>query len=123
MKGYNSNRQDWEPVVFSKSKTREKSKPKKSYQNNASGSSRKAQADGDIPNVRKGGKSLANAIRDARNNLGLSQTQLNQKCSLPKNTVQSYENGTATYNAQHVNKLSRVLKVPLPRPQKKRTTK
>lgn len=77
------------------------------------------------PSVVYTSNDLSSSIKTARNiklmpsGEVMTQAELDKACGLPKNTVRDYENGTATYNAEHINKIARVLGVNLPRPKKK----
>lgn len=70
---------------------------------------------------------LAKAIQIARTKTksrtdplrSMNQSELDNACALPKNTVRDYENGTAQYIPEQVNAMSRVLATALPRPSKK----
>jgi ribosome-binding protein aMBF1 (putative translation factor) len=59
------------------------------------------------------------ALQKARQDKGMTQDTLNRMCNFPKGTITGYENGTATINADHLNKLNAILGVKLPRPVKK----
>lgn len=68
---------------------------------------------------------LGIAIQQARiaeNNklkMNLTQTELDNLCSFPKNTIRDYENSSAIINPEQLNKINRVLGIKLPRPHKK----
>ena len=126
--------QDWKPVVLRRNKTKDEMKRdgslstvKRTGNPNSHGSSllgAKAANDFDPENIQKivtSNQDLGKAIQKARTAKGWKQLELDQKCNLPKNTCQTYENGKAVYNAQHVNKMARILGVTLPRPNKKKS--
>lgn len=59
---------------------------------------------------------LSKAIQTARCAKNMKQTDLDNACSFPKNTVRDYENGSAKINHAQINKMITVLGVTLPRP-------
>ncbi|KAJ1535161.1 multiprotein-bridging factor 1 [Nowakowskiella sp. JEL0078] len=64
--------------------------------------------------VAKVDKSVAQAIREARNKLGLTQTQLAQKINEKATVINEYEAGKATNpNQQILSRLERALNVKL----------
>ena len=48
----------------------------------------------------------------------MTQTELNQRCGFPANTVKNYETCTAAIVPSQIDKLNRILGVKLPRPDK-----
>lgn len=138
-------RQDWEPVILKKrtpkttngaqtktSNTEPKTVLRKASPNNNNAvnlpkSILYESTDQDpetLPTVLKTNGNLSTAIRSARNakimpnGLTMTQSELDLASQVPKNTVRDYENGTAVYNAEQVNKIARVLGVTLPRPKR-----
>ena len=62
-------------------------------------------------------------IQRARTNKKLSQKELANKMNVNVNIIQEYENGKATPNPQMLNKMSRILGVPLSKKKKKNNNK
>ena len=131
--------QDWEPVVLRRHKTK-KEKIKEgdliSVRKHQSSNSRplsvskKMANDFDPENIQKiviSNHELGKALQCARGNASsrsnpdksMSQSELDQICSFPKNTVRDYENGTTKIVPEQLNTLNRVLGVVLPRPKTK----
>lgn len=111
--------QDWQTVVFRKSDSKETKKTHTAPK----------PVDFDPENITKprlAGNELGRAIQKARSEKknpstgrAYTQSDLDKACNLPKNTVRDYENGTAKYNPDYVNRMAKVLDVVLPRPAKK----
>lgn len=62
---------------------------------------------------------VAKQIVTARTAKGWTQKELDQKCNLPPGTVQKYENRTALYHQDEINKMSRALGVTIKKNVKK----
>ena len=124
--------QDWTPVVLRREKTKEQRikdgeftavrKPQ-----HVTSVSKKVANDFDPENIQKvvtSNHDLGRAIQDARAKIPsrtdpgrvMTQSELDQICAFPKNTVRDYENGTAKIVPEQLNTLNRVLGVILPRP-------
>jgi ribosome-binding protein aMBF1 (putative translation factor) len=64
-------------------------------------------------------KSMSDQIKTARNAMRkpdgsiVTQSDLNNMCAFPPNTIRDFENGTAVPDPNKVNKLSKILKVQL----------
>lgn len=115
--------QDWDEVVLRK-ETQNKNNIKKQPKPSAKEIDKVNNFDPDaIQKPTLVGLSLGSAIQKARADKNMSQADLDKACSLPKNTIQKYESNKATYNAAEVNKISNVLGVALPRPQKQQKQK
>lgn len=56
---------------------------------------------------------LANRIKDKRGELGLTQAELAERCSVTRKTVNTIENGVFTPSALLAIKLARALNVPV----------
>lgn len=123
--------QDWNEIVLRKKKTKQEqirdgevktvTKKTSNKKNNQIIGSRAAN-DFDPENIEKlvtSNRDLGIAIMNARNAKNMKQSDLDQRCNFPKNTVQNYENGKATVVPSQINTLERVLGVKLPRPKKK----
>jgi len=139
-------RQDWEPVILKSRKpkttqsTTSKGDVKTVLKTTSPNSNTKTVKlpqnllnDNDpepeaLPTVLMTGNSLSTAIRVARNakampnGLTMTQSDLDKASQVPKNTVRDYENGTAIYNVDHVNKIAHALGVTLPRPKRQKNT-
>lgn len=134
------NHQDWEPVILRREKTKEEKiksgdvtavrRQQPSNNHNAS-VSKKLANDFDPENMQKlvtSNHELGKAIQVARTNVAsradpdraMTQSELDQACSFPKNTVRDYENGSAKIVPEQLNTLNRVLGVVLPRPKAKK---
>lgn len=118
--------QDWEPVVFHKSRN-PKGKPfpgeptvsvakfnagkNKQAENNQAVLERKLeQEDAQLPTV---SKTLSQTIQQARCGKKWNQKQLADACNLPPRVIQDLESGRGTPNNADVQKVSRALGVPL----------
>jgi ribosome-binding protein aMBF1 (putative translation factor) len=105
--------QDWEERILKK-------KIVKKQTNNHRKVNRGAN-DFDPENVKKpimSNKELGSAIQKARTAKNFTQSQLDQMCNFPKNTIKNYEQGKAIVKPNELNKLNRILGVKLPRPKK-----
>jgi ribosome-binding protein aMBF1 (putative translation factor) len=134
-------RQDWEPIIIksrkSKTNTQQSKNSKGDVQTvvrhtspNASTTAKLPKSllnDFDpenVPSVLMTSNNLSSAMRIARNarvmpnGLPMTQSDLDKESQVPKNTVRNYENGSAVYNSDHVNKIARTLGVTLPRPKR-----
>lgn len=148
MSNYQPHRQDWEEVRIKKripknsteqkteQKTRDKNEPRTVLRNtspNASSTMKVSKsvlndsADPEtLPTVLMTNDSLSTAMKKARNakimpnGLPMTQTDLDKAAQVPKNTVRDYENGSAVYNSDHVNKIAQALGVTLPRPKRQK---
>jgi|SRR5579863_10468703 ribosome-binding protein aMBF1 (putative translation factor) len=124
--------QDLEPVILRREKTKKEMVKTKEIQavrkqQPANGNavtptlSKKSANDYDPENLQAPTTSnhdLGTALQQARMTKNLTQTELDNRCSFPKNTVRDYENGTAKIVPDQLNKLNSVLSVKLPRPKK-----
>ena len=58
---------------------------------------------------------MATIVKDKRNELGMTQKDLAQKCNLDQKIINEIERGGCVYVADQLNKISRVLGVKIPR--------
>lgn len=145
MSQYQPHRQDWEPVIIRKrtaktgtdQKTSSKNDPRTVLRNTSPNASSTVKvpksvlddsADPEtLPTVLMTSDSLSTAIKKARNaklmpnGTPMTQSDLDKAAQVPKNTVRDYENGTAVYNSDHVNKIAQTLGVTLPRPKRQKS--
>lgn len=104
--------QDLKTVVIKR-----KTKTNRNYTGN--GKKQHNEFDPDRPSkVKVSNRTLANAIQKARTEKKMSQTDVDNACNFPKNTVRNYENCKAVINPNQLNKLNRLFGVKLPRPRK-----
>lgn len=106
------NHQDWEKVVLTK-KTKTAPTFVHTEKKSVNNFDPEQQTKLTVSNLE-----LANALRNTRTEKKISQSQLDQSCNFPKNTVRDYENCKAVINPNQLNKLNTVLGVKLPRPKK-----
>jgi putative transcription factor len=105
--------QDWTPVVLRKDKPKEK---KPQYVNATSVGKVNVDDDGvETVKIKKVSRNTSQTIIKARSEKKLSQVDLAKRCNLDKKIIGDIERGDCVYNAQHVNKISRVLGVIIPR--------
>lgn len=123
--------QNWDPIVINRkpkaiinnNPTKSTKKPHNTSQvtvsnKNVTALPRNIVNDFDPENMIKPATStgeLARAIQNARTAKNMKQTDLDNACSFPKNTVRDYEKGTAKINHLQINKMETVLGVTLPR--------
>lgn len=138
-----ADRQDWEPVILRREKTKEEKiksgdfttvRKQQPANGHASSVSRQMANDFDPENMQRivtSNHELGKAIQVARGNTksrtdpekSMTQSELDQACAFPKNTVRDYENGSAKVVPEQLNTLNRVLGVVLPRPPKAKAVK
>lgn len=94
--------QDWKPVIL-----RKNTKPKQTHTSRPS--KKNDLDDPDYVSKKKVSHKLKMQIQHARQAKKLTQKELANKCNIPLNIVRDYENGKAIPNAQHLNKMRRVL--------------
>jgi ribosome-binding protein aMBF1 (putative translation factor) len=105
--------QDWTPVVLRKDKPQVK---KHQFVNNTSVGKVTVDNDGDeTVKIKKVSYNMAQLIIKTRTEKKLTQVELARSCNLDKKIIADIERGNCVYNAQHVNKISRVLGVIIPR--------
>ena len=109
----NLDHQDWKTIVVHKPKTSEKVKNASKKPSNATlknlSIERKAEAD-DLHHKQLTLK-LRQDIIKARTTKSLTQKQLANAINLPQQVISDIESGKAIYNANHINKIKRFLKL------------
>lgn len=118
------NHQDWTSVVINKSKgpvQKDIVEKTGAAKNSQPSTSQDAKVLANLANTDEivvpltASKAVGSQIRDARMSEGnkqkkkLSQNDLDKLCGFPAKTVQKYENNTAIYNQQEVDKMSKIL--------------
>ena len=107
--------QDWKPVVLGNSKPKADA-PKKVFVQAAGRAKVSIDENGEEKmELKTVPKVTAQAIILARNNKGLKQAELAQKCNFDSKIIADIERGIAIYNFQHINKIAQVLGVKIPR--------
>lgn len=105
----NSNElRDYNPVVF-RQKNTYKGKP---YVRSNTKRIEENAEDGDYQ-LRRANKNLQDKIKNQRSKMKLTQKELANKCNLPLNIIQEYESGKGIPSVGNLNKISRVLNIPL----------
>ena len=106
--------QDWKQVVIGQKKSKTKSpkttKKKKDPENRKLLKIEK-KAENDELKHDKITKELRTKIQQGRASKGLTQKQLANNVNLPQQIISDIESGKAIYNAQHINKIKRHLKL------------
>ena len=105
--------QDWEPVILNKNKpTGEKNiVEKKEKEQNVI----KTDDLGNAIGLKKITKEMSKCIIEARISKKITQDQLAQLCCLDKKIINDIEKGDYVYNANNINKISRVLGIKIER--------
>lgn len=102
--------QDWTTVVISKPK------PKSKITLSQTGPiSVKLDENDNIVKVKKVSKQMANSVKEARISSKLTQVQLSNKCALDSKAIGEIERGGCIYNANHFNKICKVLGIKIER--------
>lgn len=126
MSNYQNSQQDWTPVIFkSNSKNKKNTGIQKNLQNiqcqkkfnagqnkqNKLDFSKKIEEkmDNDTFRLPTISKNIKIQMQQSRQEKGLTQKQLAQKCNLPENIIKDYEQGKGIPNQQHLNKINKVL--------------
>jgi ribosome-binding protein aMBF1 (putative translation factor) len=105
--------QDWTPVVLRKDPPKVK---QPHYVNTTSVGQIIIDDDGvETVKIKKVSRNTSQAIIKARSEKKMSQVDLAKQCNLDKKIIGDIERGDSVYNAQHINKISRVLGVIIPR--------
>lgn len=106
--------QDWEPVVLRKPEPKKKGVPPPTMSKTLT-----SNFDPDsITPPKTSNVSMGLAIQQGRTAKNMKQSELDSACSLAKGTTSAYESGKATYKANEVNAMARVLGITIPRPTK-----
>ena len=106
--------QDWTPVVLKKRVEKPTVVPS-STSSLANVGVYKAASDDDAKKTKYVAKATSDAIKTARCEKKLTQTELAQKCNMDAAIVSEIERGGGVYNATHINKIQSVLGVKIPR--------
>jgi ribosome-binding protein aMBF1 (putative translation factor) len=69
----------------------------------------------DIIKLNMVSKEIASQINNGRMAKGLSQRELDQRCNFAQGTIKNYESCTRVYNANEVNRISKVLSLKIDR--------
>ncbi len=75
----------------------------------------KTDSEGEIIKIKKITPLMSNLIKNKRNELKISQKELAQKTNLPIKTINDIERCDCLYNADEINKISKILNVAIPR--------
>jgi len=110
--------QDWEPVVFTKKETRDKTTASATTSSLSSVGVYAAASDADVKKTKYISKDTSLAVSSARCEKKMTQKELAQKCNFDVSIISEIERGTCVYNPTHVNKIQSVLGVKIPRGQK-----
>ena len=74
-----------------------------------------ADKDDNIKAVKTVSKNMAKMVIDARTSLNKTQQELAKSCNLDKKIIADIEKSGCVYNAEHINKISKVLGITIPR--------
>jgi ribosome-binding protein aMBF1 (putative translation factor) len=96
--------QQWEPVVLKKTS---ESKPKPIGKTNSMPESESF--DVDIKPIKYFTPSMGQKIQSLRSQKSWTQDELAKKLNMPKNTIQSLEQGKEKYSGEMVSKLKKIL--------------
>jgi len=115
--------QDWEPVVFTKKETRDKTTASATTASATTSSLSSvgvyaAASDADVKKTKYISKDTSLAVSSARCEKKMTQKELAQKCNFDVSIISEIERGACVYNPTHVNKIQSVLGVKIPRGQK-----
>ena len=105
--------QDWKTIVVHKSKTSDKVKNASKKPSNATlkNLSIERKADSDDLHHKQLTLKLRQDIMKGRSSKSLTQKQLANAINLPQQVISDIESGKAIYNASHINKIKRYLKI------------
>ena len=103
--------QDWTPVVLRKDQT----KVKNIYVNKTSMGTIVNNDEGETVKIKRITYNTSQFIIKSRIEKKMTQVQVAKLCNLDKQIISNIERGDCVYNAQHVNKIARVLGVKIPR--------
>lgn len=128
--------QDWAPLIIKKSITKQSLKEENerllkipnmekeiirktsNLNSNNNISVTKDKNDGDVPKIKYVTNLMSQTIRKSRMEKNYSQEDLAKLCNMDKNIISDIENPIkqTVYNAQQINKISKVLQITIPRP-------
>jgi putative transcription factor len=100
--------QDWKTIVVNKPKENSKKKPSNTVLKNIS---LEKKADSDDLHHKQLTLELRQSIMKGRSAKSLTQKQLANTINLPLQIISDIESGKAIYNAGHINKIKRHLKI------------
>jgi ribosome-binding protein aMBF1 (putative translation factor) len=128
--------QDWAPLIIKKSINKQSIKEENerllkipnmekeiirktsNLNSNSSVTVTKDKNDGDVPKIKYVTNLMSQTIRKSRMEKNYSQEELAKLCNMDKNILSDIENPIkqTVYNAQQINKISKVLQITIPRP-------
>lgn len=128
--------QDWAPLIIKKSITKQSIKEENerllkipnmekeiirktsNLNSNNNITVTKDKNDGDVPRIKYVTNLMSQTIRKSRMEKNYSQEDLAKLCNMDKNIISDIENPIkqTVYNAQQINKISKVLQITIPRP-------
>ena len=104
--------QDWKPIIVRKNAKNNVANTKKKVDNaTLKKISIEKKADSDELHHKKLTLELRQSIQKARCAKALTQKQLSNSINLPVQVIADIESGKAIYNAQHISKIKRFLKL------------
>ena len=105
--------QDWTPVILKKDKPKVK---QPQFVNSTSVGKVNVDNEGDeTVKIKKISYNMAQLITKTRTEKKLTQVDLAKSCNFDKKIISDIERGDCIYNPQHINKISRVLGIKIPR--------
>lgn len=104
--------QDWNPIVFNKSKNSNRGPATSPVRRTNELVRIQKLEDPDIQPIKKIPLTVSAQIQAARAKKGMTQKQLAQLIGVKHDVVQSYENGRAIPNGQLLAKIRRILSIP-----------
>ena len=110
--------QDWKPVVLTKTIKVEKPKEvsSKPFISKSNQPNIKISEDGEETiKVKKVSSSMAQIVIQARAAKNIKQTDLAKQCNFDTSIIANIEKGGCIYNAEHFNKIAKILGVKIPR--------
>ena len=105
------NHQDWKPVVFRKTNTIIEKPGYKGNNTQQKNASIEKRAENDTLQHKKITPVMRTTIQKARTLKGLTQKELATQCRFNVSIINEIESGKAIYNAQHIEKIKRVLNI------------
>lgn len=102
--------QDWKPIIVKKTKHKSKDVPKITKVSDPNKKMEKQIEEGKMEH-KKIPNELRIKIQQARSSKGYTQKDLANRVNLPVQTINEIESGKAIYNASHINKIKRSLKI------------
>ena len=102
--------QDWKPIIIKKTKHKSKEVAKITKISDPNKKLEKKIEEGKMEH-KKITNELRIKIQQARCSKGFTQKDLASRVNLPVQTINEIESGKAIYNASHINKIKRLLKI------------